>query len=501
MSKTYENILKKNKKTAIINTLCVFSIICGTVIGADSISSASASIEEKKDTDISAISSAEAWAHLRRETGWVSKAKREQEKKEEVKESPEQKNKPSEAEAETQQAPKTPKKTSSLESEAEAKTQRPSTKAPSLESPRSKEKEREQTDSKLIKSILANRDFFIQGSKRRGLFTSTLSDYAAHRIFAVNSRLGEERIGVVFFSSDGMQETVVFNRKNGQALYKDIKILKKDVRLSMLKKGIPAADAFFLAQNGRVPLPSKYSALQGETDRFAKAAGRTAEAAAKPEYKQNGTTRPANENLVKDIVANREFFSRLGEQGKILASLRDEKYRLYSVNSKVGENYIGVVFLSSKRKQKATVFDRETLEILYENVKTVEKEKCPAMLGKSLSIADACFLARNIVSIHNVTEKSLPQPVEERPETAEENESAENTENAGIPSSAPEEESPSGPFPVNEPSTASAAPAPFVAEPDPASDRAVDDSDILERFKRETGWVSRIVRQKRKDNQ
>jgi hypothetical protein len=118
--------------------------------------------------------------------------------------------------------------------------------------------------TKLIKAVEENRDFFSRFSNRRVLFTPTLSDYAKHRIYSIDTWLGEGRIGVVFLDPAGLEEIVVFNRETGEVLYKDVNILKKEVRLSMLKESVALGDILPEKPENAPPLPAPAAKKTGE---------------------------------------------------------------------------------------------------------------------------------------------------------------------------------------------------------------------------------------------
>jgi hypothetical protein len=167
-----------------------------------------------------------------------------------------------------------------------------------------------------------------------------------------------------------------------------------------------------------------------------------------PEISRN----PANSGLIQKIVSNRDFFARLGKRRNFL---KDENYRIYDVDSQIGEDYIAIVFLASDETLEFVVFDENTAAALYKNTKRISnKEVYPAMLKNSLGIADACFLAENIAFIQDQNSReTVFQGLQEdsgRFEQIESENTVKNTDTAGH-------------------------------------------ANDFTRFKRETGWVTRTV--------
>jgi hypothetical protein len=532
---------------------------------------------KKMSIDVSAMTNDEILSHLRRETGWVSRVARQGRTEEES--------------AAEFLLPKRKKQIYVRNTARKAKVSEIGYPA--------ERKNGRRIETNLMKSILDNWDFFSQFKNRRTLFTSTLSDYASHRIYAVNSRLGEGWIGVVFLSPSGMQETVVFNRKTGKAFYKDIKILRKDIRLPMMQKSIAMTDACASVQDTEsavrhlsrteyagvntnafaAPSASSSSAAvsvtgsDGAKERKDMEVSLTSGAGIMAEFKrktgwvskiererrkrmaeleaevnagadkekilQNSFTAQArhsgdfgsggisvkftpgetpeparsgaplvaknteknNERLVRDIVANRKFFSRVKGQDNIPALHPEGGYRIYNINTQIGEGYIGIVFLSPSGTQEAMVFNTENGRPLFKNVKTPEKEIYAAMLKNSLSLADAYFLARNIAFIRSrntvLQDETIPVAIDTAA-LAREGGNSEQDEDERQDEYDPEyayagqnvEDS----FSEYDEEGQSVS---FTAAQSTDSDNTGADGNILEQFKRETGWVSRIVRQKR----
>ena len=441
-------------------------------------------------------------------------------------------------------------------------------------------------DAKIMKAVIDNRDFFSRFKN---------ANYVNHHIYNINARLGGGRIGLLLLAPSGIQETVVFDKKTGQVLYRDMGILKKEARLSILKRGISVADACSLARNPGLtarsadgaavpqkvkkeasPNPIKTPHIMSVSEILAeikretgwvsriermrrqelalkinsgiKGKARSVQAAgaldwARPKSSRGGSvkiaefavnvangkdgkkrgdvkniknikniknaekdtgaagkeTRAGNcDSLVRDVVANRDFFLRLKKQGNS---------RVYSVNTRIGENCIGVVFLVSNKtetKTEATVFDKRTGEALYRNAKKISRKEYSAMLGNSLSVEDANFLAWNIASIR---ERDIPREAADWADSVTLAEDAELDERGAgefneyeLEDAAKEayENVPQeidGMNKINEINEINEIRA---EEKKPKNVQEYTAKEILEHFKRETGWISRIERRRLK---
>jgi hypothetical protein len=442
-------------------------------------------LRDKRTLDVSKMTNDDIWAHLRRETGWVSRIQRE--RKQEAVKSPSSPAIKARYKRQNKDVPARIKKIS-----AEKRKEHPDSQEGSG-----------WTDTKLLQSIRDNREFFSRFNDRRDLFTSVLSDYANLLIYAVNSNLGEERIGVVFLSPAGIQETVVFDKTTGHVLYKDIKILKKNIRLSMMQRSVSAAEVCALAQISVKFVPdvapdtSVFNILPEKAESPTRNAAATATATKKTQKKTEG--------LVQDIVVNREFFYRIEKQRNFPL---DKNCRIFKINAKVGRDCIGIVFLSSSGKQEIMVFDKNTGRPIYKDVKKPEKKVYATMLKNSISVKDAFFIARNIASIRSQDtilqdemRTSVTQPTEAAGERRGIEQSYERsveleTDSAGLQEEYADDREHSGMSEYVE----SQAPATNDVQKPPTGS-VVTDENALERFKRETGWVSRIMRQKRKHEQ
>jgi hypothetical protein len=552
-----------------------------------------------RNINVNMMSNSEILDHIRRETGWVSRVKR-NERQAEKYDSRENLGSSNFKQKQRQVFLKDQKVEEVQETKSVWKKRTSSFASWENEG---------QMDLNLTKTIIENREFFSLIKNGKTLFLPTLSDYARHRIYSINTRFGADRIGVVFIAPNAMQEIVVFNKKSGHVLYKHINILKKEVRLPMLAESIAVSDAYILAENGvltqeqtpylamnptydasaaaenekgefrtvpkksaremssaeilaelrretgwvsrverqrreferldkiastiniemeetlknapspkvrdinrsdsehsggisiRLAMDESDDSMQRQSKYAKKDAVRQEKEAAEnfslSSAKKNKNTRQNDDGLVKDIIDNREFFSKLNGQ---------TENRIHSVNTKVGGKCIGVVFLTPNGIQEAMVFDKNTGAALYKNTKKISEEAVySAMLKSSLSIADARFLAQNIVSVR---ERDVSQKPAYLANNSAGNLSEEIAMNglSGLPWSDDEsmimtEMTEVGGTALIEDEYLEAdgeaeEDIPEINESVLAVSDVDNDSNILARFKMETGWVSRIVRQR-----
>jgi hypothetical protein len=229
--------------------------------------------------------------------------------------------------------------------------------------------------------------------------------------------------------------------------------------------------------------------------------------------RENEKTRRNSDGLVKEIVASRSVLLKLETQMKALGCDNFEDYRIYNVNTGIGNDCIGVVFLSPHGTQESMVFDGKTGSALYKNVKIIhDKKTFSAMRKNSLPVSDAKFIAQNIALIRD---RSIPQDESSKITAADRRSFTSDSDNEYVladgykNTGTSEELIPAGQstdFQDN------------IEEDCTIEEEYVDDIPVLEeksisitreiepqteneseftRFKRETGWVSRIERQRR----
>jgi hypothetical protein len=95
-----------------------------------------------------------------------------------------------------------------------------------------------------------------------------------------------------------------------------------------------------------------------------------------------------------EVVRNRDFFARLW----ILWGY--ENCFLHDVN-RLNEGRIGVVVLSPSGFEIRVVYDVETLDAVYTDMRVAEKSEREAMRRESISVADAVKLARDVAKYPN----------------------------------------------------------------------------------------------------
>ena len=104
-----------------------------------------------------------------------------------------------------------------------------------------------------------------------------------------------------------------------------------------------------------------------------------------------GEQQAALPSVILGVVQNREFFAR----SWVLRGYED--HFLYDVN-RLDNEQIGVVLICPLGFEVRTVYDVNTLDILYLDTFLPEKSRREAMRRESVSVADAVKLAKSVVN-------------------------------------------------------------------------------------------------------